>query len=66
MKSNLADDEQNNSKPVELIVKKRQNLDYDNPNKLVVMAHEKKGILDEVEKKEGDQTYMAYIDNQLD
>ena len=66
MKSNLADDEQNNSKPVELIVKKRQNLDYDNPNKLVVMAHEKKGILDEVEKKEGDQTYKAYIGNQVD
>ena len=30
------------------------------------MAHEKEGILDEVEKKEGDQTYKAYIGNQVD
>ena len=30
------------------------------------MAHEKEGIIDEVEKKEGDQTYMAYIDNKVD
>ena len=53
--------------PAELIVKKRQLTDYDNPDKRTIMAHDDTGgLLDQVEKGEGDQAYKAYIDDVQD
>lgn len=44
----------------EVIVKKREMTDYDNPNKLMIHAHEPTSILDDNSVEDGDKVYEVY------